>query len=368
MEFDELMDESFKPEFQNLTPHQQTEVAANIAVKYRKQEGGISTWHEHYLSNDPAPGELTDLLKQKGHQRAQNEKAKDATEVLGSGNSNLDEPKNLEDAVNRLKLAGEELLKNGYIPKYSDDELRSMAASGDIPQDRFIVRFSTAPKDDDGNVVAPEDNEAPIGHKRDSGRHPLWTTTFDQLERADTDPKLIADIFGTNYDPNQDYVLYIIDRGEDFDIDGSDIFVPIFENMKEKLKSEFAGDISPEMIDKVMTPEYAEEFRGHWKNFNDDLEANGQPWHKSFNVAEAEKFAAKNFSNQEDQEAFISRQKILSEIGAWEIFTGDGLTERTSSPGSPGVLETLEIQHDPDSVKDLSGQVSIVEIHLDKAK
>lgn len=61
---------------------------------------------------------------------------------------------------------------------------------------------------------------------------------------------------------------------------------------------------------------------------------------------------------------FLTRQIILSEIGAWEVFTGDGLTEMKSQKGIPGALETLEIQHRPVSVKELTVQKKLLEIRL----
>lgn len=275
-------------------------------------------------------------------------------------------PQSLAEAVVLLSKASERIKENdGYIPKYSDDELRDLAASGKVPQDRFIVRFSSAPKNrDTGEVIIPENNEEPVGHLRDTGRHPLWMSTFDQIEYGDSDPKIIADIFGTNYDPNSDYVLYIVDLGEDHLENGSDVFVPTFSNMRDKLKTEFAGELNPELIDKVMTAEYSVKFREHWQTFNAQLAADGLHWSKSFDELEANNFAAKHFRDSSEAEMFKTRHIILSEIGAWEVFTGDGLTERKSQPGKPGALETLEVQHNPASVKDLMAQGKIIELPL----
>lgn len=278
----------------------------------------------------------------------------------------INEPKNLAEAVERLAVARENLKRNGYVPKYTDAELRKMAKKGEVPRERFVVRFSSAPKVRDTEaLIAAEDNEGPIGHERDSGRHPLWMSTFDQLENADTDPEVIADVFGTNYNPDEDYVLYIVDLGEDFEANGSDVFVPTFKNMQKKLKTEFAGDLTPELIDQVMTDEYSVEFREHWKDFNASLKRAGKHWSNSFDVDEARAFAGKNLTGK-DAEAFVTRQKILSEIGAWEVFTGNGLTEMKSQPGKAGALETLDIQHSPESVKDLVAKGKVIEIPLSK--
>ncbi|MDP2716657.1 hypothetical protein [Rheinheimera sp.] len=263
-------------------------------------------------------------------------------------------PQSLEDCETLLKKAADDLAVNGYVPKYSDAELRAMAAAGTLPNDRFMVRFSPS----------ADSIDKPIGHMRSSGRHPLWMSTFDMIERADTDPALIADLFGTKYDPNKEYTLYIVDRGENYLTDGPDTFVPTFDNMQSKLKDEFSGDIRPELIEQVMTPEYSEEFRAHWDAFNKDVVGNGQDWRDTFETKEAERFASEYFSDKAEQDKFIARQKILSEIGAWEVFTGDGLTERYSKKGSPGALEVLEIQHKPESLRELESRKSVKAIKL----
>lgn len=298
------------------------------------------------------------MSKGGGARIAQPTVAKTATyEVTNKAVSNAKPtlpPQSLADCEAALKKAANDLAIHGYVPKYSDSELRAMASAGTLPNDRFLVRFSPI----------AESADQPIGHMRDSGRHPLWMSTFDMLERADSDPALIADVFGTKYDPNKQYTLYIIDRGEDYLTDGSDTFVPTFANMRSKLKDEFAADIEPEVIDQVMTPEYAEAFRKHWDAFNANVTANGKNWQATFDTDEAEQFAVRHFSDINEQEKFVARQKILSEIGAWEIFTGDGLTEMYSKNGSPGALEVLDIQHKPETLRILESGKTVKAIRL----
>ena len=299
-----------------------------------------------------APPPLRSTPKRQGG--AVSSKADDNATEISQTQQPSTSPQSLQECEALLKKAADDLAANGYVPKYSDEELRAMAAAGTLPNDRFLVIFSPS----------ADSVDKPIAHMRDSGRHPLWMSTFDMIERADSDPALIADVFGTKYDPNKEYTLYIIDRGENYQIDGSDTFVPTFENMKSKLKEEFAGDIKPELIDQVMTPEYSEEFREHWKAFNKDIADNGQDWRDTFETKEAERFAAEYFSNSVDQERFVARQKILSEIGAWEIFTGDGLTERYSQKGKPGALEVLEVQHRPETLRILESRNAVKAIKL----
>src|SRR5690606_9738617 len=107
-----------------------------------------------------------------------------------------------------------------------------------------------------------------------------------------------------------------------------------------------------------------EEFREHWQAFTTDLKNEGKKSWMCYDIDEAESFAVKHFSSVEEQEKFVARQKVLSEIGAWDIFTGDGLTERYSKKGTPGALEVLEIQHKPESIRELEARNSIKAIKL----
>jgi hypothetical protein len=201
------------------------------------------------------------------------------------------------------------------------------------------------------DIIEPEVNEGPMGFQRASGRHPLWMSTFDQVENADSDPKLIAELFGTKYDPNSKYVMYIVDMGENHGVDGPDIFVPTFDNMKTKLKTEFSGEFPPDHIDKIMTPEYADEFKKHWGEFGKWAKSEGA---NSWDPLSAKQFAESNyFSNDLDRELFVSRSKVLNEVGAWDIFTGNGTTENLTGKGTKGALEVLTIQHNPSPVKEM---------------
>ncbi|QLE86797.1 hypothetical protein FLM48_18010 [Shewanella sp. Scap07] len=95
------------------------------------------------------------------------------------------------------------------------------------------------------------------------GTH-LWMSALEQIKYADSDPKIISDVFCTNYSLEEDYVSYIVERGGDHDRNGSDVFIPIFDNMNKKFKSELSGELSSEVIDEFMTPEYSLVFRKCW--------------------------------------------------------------------------------------------------------
>jgi|GEM_PF-5638794 len=72
----------------------------------------------------------------------------------------------------------------------------------------------------------------------------------------------------------------------------------------------------------------------------------------------SQQFANANcFNNDLDQELFVYRGKMLNEVGAGDIFTGNGTTENLTGKGTKGALEVLTIQHNPTPVKEMvSGQ------------
>ena len=68
-------------------------------------------------------------------------------------------------------------------------------------KDRFIVRVMGSEYANPSGNIGPKTN----------GKVRYWATTFDQIENADTDPKLLAEAIGTDYDPNTKYSMLIID-------------------------------------------------------------------------------------------------------------------------------------------------------------
>src|SRR5690606_8745389 len=135
-----------------------------------------------------------------------------------------------------------------YEPKYTQAELEHMVQQGTL-NERYVVTLQKK-KAPDGTM----------GYKRDSGRTTTWTTTIDQMEKADTDPKLLCDLNGMRYDPDAEWEIMIIDQGKYYQQDGGLTFIPNFENTAKLGKTEFEKEFSAEQIDRVMSPEYSKEY------------------------------------------------------------------------------------------------------------
>lgn len=249
-------------------------------------------------------------------------------------------PQNLEECAVRLKDARARLDQQGYQPKYTDAQQLAKVQNNEVSQERFLVSFQT-------ENTKPD---AKLAFQRESGLAPVWATSFDQLENADTDPKLIADILGTPYDPSKNYVLHIVDRGENLDLFGQNTLVPTWDNMRQPVQKHLGGKHEPEVLAEVMTPEYQREYAEHIEVY------------RSKDLGEFDKDDQKDYAEslaKGDQEKFVARHNVRTEIGANSEFTGNGLTQSREPSTKYGVVETLTLENNPPAISKMKNVATI---------
>lgn len=249
-------------------------------------------------------------------------------------------PRSLDDCGQGLIDARKKLDAEGYTAKYTDAQQLQKVQEGSVSKERFLVSFQTKNTNPD----------AKLAFQRDSGLAPVWATSFDQLENADTDPQLIADILGTPYDPSREYVLHIIDRGETLNQFGQNTLIPTWANMQEPAQTYLGGKHDPAVLDEVMTPEYQRQYAKDIEQYH-AVELN--EFDKNDQRDYAETLSSK------DKEKFLARHSVRTEIGANSEFTGNGLTQ--SREGSThGVVETLTLENNPPSIAKMRNVKTIV--------
>jgi hypothetical protein len=243
-------------------------------------------------------------------------------------------PQSLDECVTLLHDARVRLDNEGYKAKYTDKQQEAKMRSGEVTRERFLVSFQAVNKDPD----------AKLAFRRNSGLVPAWITSFDQLENADTDPKLIAAILGTPYDPQKEYVLHIIDRGENLDLFGQNTLVPTWDNIQEPVQQYLGGTHDPDTLSEVMTPEYQREYAAHIRIYH---------------AYELDEFDKSDFAEyletvpDKDKEKFVTRHAIRTELGANHDFTGTGLTKSNEGSTRNGVVELLTLEHNPPPISDM---------------
>ncbi|WP_163133180.1 hypothetical protein [Agarivorans sp. Alg241-V36] len=227
---------------------------------------------------------------------------------------------------------------SGYTPKYTQAELLEIAKAGNI-DDKYIVR------------VLETTHAGPDGYlgKYDGEKIKYWSTTFDQLEDRDTDPRLMTAGVGIPYDPEKSYTLVIIDKAKATEKTGSYAMVPNYDNMANFSKTELKKKIPhPELIDDIMTPEFS-------AKFNKDVTAlNKIKKDGAWKAAIQNKYFEANDFTDYDKKLFKNRLALYNEAGANEHWLGNGLTKNMNNPNGDtphGILETFSYDKNPDTFR-----------------
>ncbi|SFD77484.1 hypothetical protein [Pseudoalteromonas denitrificans] len=231
----------------------------------------LASKSKHLVKANKALLEIAQLLKRKRLAKTQTKPIKqfktdiiDKPEpVLKIGRKRKPAPKSMAEALTRLTLARENIIKHGYIEKYTDKELLAMAKSGDVANERFHVRFMEASyleyKGNPGTLGAPFKGQSGSGAK-------YWSTTFDQLEDADSDPRLISLKLGLDYDPDKKFVMVIIDTDKAKIMADTHSIIPTHKNLGQFAKDELPDNFSVEEINKLMTPEFQDKYAKHYQD------------------------------------------------------------------------------------------------------
>ncbi|MCE9687188.1 hypothetical protein LZP73_13400 [Shewanella sp. AS16] len=266
------------------------------------------------------------------------------------------EPNSLAEAVSMLAARRQQIATQGYQQKYTDAELAAKAQQGDV-NDRFLIRLIDNNPD--------KASEGRLGFRRPSGRAPYWATTFDMAEAADTDPELLAALFGIdNYDPSRSYTLAIIDTHKMPPKAERSSFIPTYDNMRgfaEQELTEKEGFNKP-CLATILTPDFSEGYAG----FMAAYASTGQDIHDRKAVRE---YALETIPEPERRTLNRARHVLQEEFGANPLFSGDGMTKVNQNNRyakdigqKSGVVESFTFERDPLTIGELQalGAVTLI--------
>ncbi|VAW56207.1 hypothetical protein MNBD_GAMMA07-2447 [hydrothermal vent metagenome] len=268
-------------------------------------------------------------------------------------------PQSLDDAVNRVTGMRKEIVDNGYQTKYSDSALRDMANTNQVANEQYQVRFMEARFLQNWQTPdIPLSGQMGVTFKgQNSEGIKYWSTSFDQLEDADTDPQLIAQKVGIPYNANNKYALVIVDNQKAAQITGAQAITPSFNELGKFAKRELP-DIDPKKVDQVYTPEYQKKYAGLY----------GEAGQKGMDVwkkDDRKDFNALLESKGESTELFEARLTLHDKLGSNEEFLGNGLTKNliNSADQQYGVVETFTFEHTPQNLATLkeNGAIKILD-------
>ena len=271
-------------------------------------------------------------------------------------------PSSKQDAANRLAQMKDAIASNGYQPKYTDAELAAMAQSGEVANERFHVRFmKKSYLQDYNNPTVPLSGKLGQVMQGESGTGAkYWSTTFDQIEDADTDAELISNKLGLKYEPAE-YVLLIIDTHKAAPLTGVKSVSATFKNVAEFANTELPDSFPASFTDKTMNSEYQALYAEHYKKaVGTKMLAK---W--STNTDDFSEYLDTTSLSAEEKEMLIQRMNMHKTIGNNDDYLGNGLTkDLTNSKNHYGAVETINFERAEIDLKTLHDNNAIVILDL----
>jgi uncharacterized Zn-binding protein involved in type VI secretion len=253
-------------------------------------------------------------------------------------------PDSLPEAQARLMQRRQQINAAGYQPKYTDSELAYMARHGNVASERFQVRFM--------ETKHLTGRDTPTGHlsgamgitlegTRGKGAK-YWSTSFDQIEDADTDPKLIAQKLGVAYNPGKNYALVIVDTEKAAPLTGVISVPATFDEVGRFATTELPSDFPETFTEKAMTPAFQADYARYYQAAVKQKHI--KDW--STDSSGFEDYLKTTGMDQTDIDEMKLRMLMHKKIGNNHEYLGNGLT-KDLNPGSLnqyGAVETLNFE------------------------
>uniref|UniRef100_A0A486XR87 Uropathogenic specific protein n=1 Tax=Rheinheimera sp. BAL341 TaxID=1708203 RepID=A0A486XR87_9GAMM len=271
-------------------------------------------------------------------------------------------PATIEDAATRLTEMKSIIATNGYQPKYTDAELATMAESGNVANERFHVRFMKKSYLQDPDTPAvPLSGKLGQVMKGESGAGAkYWSTTFDQIEDADTDAELISNKLGLKYEPGE-YVMLIIDTDKAAPLTGVKSVSATFNNISEFANTELPDAFPASFTDKTMNAEYQALYAEQYKKAVDSKML--ATW--STNTDDFAEYLETTDFTDEEKETLMQRMDMHKKVGNNDDYLGNGVTkDLTNSKNQYGAVETINFERTEIDLKTLNDNNAIVIVDL----
>ena len=190
-----------------------------------------------------------------------------------------------------------------------------------------------------------------------------WSTTFYQIEDADTDAELICGILGLDYKKDANYMMVVVDTEKAAPITGVASVSATFENVSEFSNRELPDEFPKDFTDLTMNDEYQKKYN---ELFSAALQEGAfkNKWKPS--EREFSSFLESRDIHGDEEGLLVNRLKMHKVIGNNQYYEGNGLTQNKSEKASKeyGVVETLNFERkkiDLQKLKD-NGAIKIMAI------
>ncbi len=296
---------------------------------------------EKTLTLQPHPEEPDALVREKvAPETAARDKAGKATtkprnaRLEASIRAKQFRPENFDEIDVRLAERHDEILRQGFHKKFTDEELLYLIDHPELLDSRFIVRIQEL------------DYSGPDGHlgRVDSETKELraWVTTIDQIEDNDSLLEQIARTLAIELKPGKKYAMLILDTAKISNRESIVQFVANAENLGQMAQTKMASKFThPDLITEVLKPERQAEYNAFYQR---QVESGlvGELWDKQLRM--------KRFVHEP---AVLTRIESHLYMGANEDYLGTGLTKDKTGQNQYGVIEFILYDAKPQSIGEL---------------
>ena len=275
------------------------------------------------------------------------------------------QPSSLSEAAEILKKRREEIALNGYKPKYDDELLSHMASYSDVGNERFQVRFMESRylqnRETPEILLSGAMGQTMEGATGKGAKY--WSTSFDQLEDADSDPKLISEKLGLQYQSDREFSLVIVDSEKAAPLTGVKSVSATFEELGKFSNKELPDDFPKEFTDVAMTPEFQSNYAEH---FAAAVEQSYLKDEWSRDTVKFNKYLQSTGISQKEIDLMMLRMEMAGKVGNNQYYLGNGLTKdmNPSTVNDFGVVETLNFERKEVNLKQLSDANAITILKL----
>ncbi|RMF18860.1 MAG: hypothetical protein D6758_03325 [Gammaproteobacteria bacterium] len=251
-------------------------------------------------------------------------------------------PKTFREAIERLLWRRQQIREKGFVEKYTDAEKTWLAEHGDVASEQIHVRLMPArylKHRDTGEALGGMMGATFEGTTGKGAKY--WSTTLDQIEDADTDPKLLCEKLGLEYNPDEEYVLILIDSRKAADMAGTASVAATFRHVSEFANRELPDTLPKTVTDEIMTPAFQEKYgRIHAEAMA------SRRMESETDVKNFVRYLESRGLEQREIDLLISRMQMHDKIGNNQYYTGNGLTLNriAGSDSQYGAVETLNFE------------------------
>lgn len=191
-----------------------------------------------------------------------------------------------------------------------------------------------------------------------NGQQVFFTAPLSQVEHGYGQANELLNAFGTDYAPDAEYTMLLMDRSKLAKLGDTESIIPTFDNLNKMIAENPNIGIDPDIAKQVLNSDFAPKYEAFSKAAQSDGIDLSDP-------NDAKLFASKMGFSAEETTLLMKRHEIAKDISAWDIFQGNGMTRDTNfNYPVDGPVEVFTLDRNPLDLGYLESEGALTRIKL----